>query len=96
MGKIPYILYMDFVKDYEGEKKKWLKNWKKAQEGCRTTGINEAFAYVTEQEQLLQKCKSRTTLKNLESAAWAAPRLENSNFLLQDLRDLQPLLGITG
>jgi hypothetical protein len=25
-----------------------------------------------------------------------APRVENSNFLLQDLRDLCPLLGITG
>ncbi len=32
-----------------------------------------------------------------QRCCWSvAPTVENSNLLLQDLRDLQPLLGITG
>ena len=122
-GEIPYDLYLDFVKDYEDEKKKVaeeLENgskgvsnpelcvnfavnystklapiwssasyssqqklqfllfpegifYNRAEDRCRTTGINEAFAYIAEQERLLQKCKSRTSLKNIESMAWVVP-----------------------
>jgi hypothetical protein len=38
-------------------------------------------------EWLLQKCKSRTSLKNFESAAWVAPKVENSNRLLNSLKE---------
>ncbi len=44
--------------------------YNRAEDKCRTTGINPAFAYIAELERLLQKCKSRTPLKNFESAAW--------------------------
>ena len=121
-GEIPYELYLDFIKDYEDEKKKIGKELEKGSKGvsnpelcvqfavnysvklkstwtsasyrdqqrlqfllfpegifynraedkCRTTGVNEAFAYIAELERFLQKCKSRTSLKNLENAAWVA------------------------
>lgn len=122
-GEIPYDLYLDFVKDYENEKKKVAKElengskgvsnpelcvnfavnystklapvwssasytdkqrlqfllfpegifYNRAADRCRTTGVNDVFAYIAVQERLLQKCKSRTPLKNFESAAWVVP-----------------------
>ena len=121
-GEIPYDLYLDFIKDYEEEKKKIVEQLQKGSKGvsnpelcvqfavnysiklkptwtfasytdqqrlqfllfqegifynraedkCRTTGVNEAFAYIAELERLLQKCKSRTSRKNFDSAAWVA------------------------
>jgi site-specific DNA recombinase len=118
-----YDLYLDFVKDYEDEKKKVaeeLENgskgvsnpelcvnfavnystklapmwspasysnqqklqfllfpkgifYNRAEDRCRTTGINEAFAYIAELERLLQKCKSRTSQKKFDSAALVVP-----------------------
>ncbi len=111
-GEIPYDLYLDFVKDYEDEKKKVAEELEKGSRGvsnpelfvnfavnystklapvwssanytdkqrlqfllflegifynrvedrCRTTGVNDAFAYIAVQKWLLQKCKSRTSL----------------------------------
>jgi hypothetical protein len=46
--------------------------YNRAEDRCRTTGLNDAFAYFAVQERLLQKSKSRTSLKNFESAAWVA------------------------
>lgn len=47
--------------------------YNRAEDKCRTDNINPAFACVAELERLLQKCKSRTSLKNFDSAAWVAP-----------------------
>ena len=121
-GEIPYDLYLDFVKDYEDEKKKITEElakgskgvsnpelcvnfavtystklapvwssasytekqrlqfllfpegifYNRAEDRCRTTGVNEAFAYIAEIEQFLKESKSRTSLENFESAAWVA------------------------
>lgn len=121
--EIPYELYLEFVADFEKEKKKikeeltpgsqgvsnpelcvefavtyssklapvWSSAsytdkqrlqfllfpegifYNRAEDRCRTTGLNDAFAYFAVQERLLQKSKSRTSLKNFESAAWVAP-----------------------
>jgi site-specific DNA recombinase len=46
--------------------------YNRVEDKCRTTGVNEAFAYIAELERFLQKCKSRTSLKNFDSAAWVA------------------------
>jgi hypothetical protein len=43
--------------------------YNRAEDKCRTTGVNEAFAYIPKLDRFLQKCKSRTSLKNFESAA---------------------------
>jgi site-specific DNA recombinase len=121
-GEIPYDLYAEFLKEYEGEKKKiseelqkdskgvsnplrcvqfavnysaklkpvWTSAsyteqqklqfllfpegifYNRAEDKCRTDNINPAFAYVVELERLLQKCESRTSQKNFDSAAWVA------------------------
>ena len=121
-GEIPYDLYLDFIKDYEEEKRKIVEELQKGSKGvsnpelciqfavnystklkptwasasysdqqrlqfllfpegilynraedkCRTAGVNEAFAYIAELERFLQKCKSRTSQKSFDSAAWVA------------------------
>ncbi|MDQ3846109.1 MAG: septation ring formation regulator EzrA [Bacteroidota bacterium] len=142
--EIPYELYLEFVADYEKEKKdiqdelakastgvsnpelcvdfavtyslKLASTWRsagysdkqklqfllfpegifynRAEDRCRTDNVNPAFGYIADLERLSEKNKSRTTLKNLERAAWVAPRVENSNLILQDLRDLCSFLVI--
>ncbi|RYF87204.1 MAG: hypothetical protein EON98_01300 [Chitinophagaceae bacterium] len=122
-GEIPYDLYLEFVADFEKEKKtitdelakgsKGVSNpelcvnfavnystklapvwssasytekqrlqfllfpegifYNRAEDKCRTTGVNGVFSYVAGLERLLQESKSRTSLKKLESAAWVAP-----------------------
>ena len=121
-GEIPYELYLEFVADFEKEKKaitnelakgsKGVSNpklcvnfavnystklapvwssatytekqrlqfllfpegifYNRAEDKCRTTGVNDVFSYIAELERLLQESKSRTSQKNFESAAWVA------------------------
>ncbi|RYZ23107.1 MAG: recombinase family protein [Chitinophagaceae bacterium] len=121
-GEIPYDLYLEFVADFEKEKKaitdelakgtKGVSNpelcvnfavnystklapvwssasytekqrlqfllfpegifYNRAEDRCRTTGVNDVFSYIADLERLLQESKSRTSLKKLESAAWVA------------------------
>lgn len=54
--------------------------YNRAEDKCRTDNINPAFACVAELERLLQKCESRTSQKNFDSAAWvASPRIERGS-----------------
>ena len=45
---------------------------------------------------VLLEAQSGIEIQKLTKMKVVAPRVENSNLLLQDLRDLCPLFGITG
>lgn len=61
----------------------------------RTTKVNSIFALVARQKGLLAEKETGIFEIIFKNSGLVVPRVENSNLLLQDLRDLQPLLGIS-
>jgi hypothetical protein len=57
-----------------------------------------AFKHVSiiQKKKIGRRNKQKAELNEFGFKLFLVPRVENSNFLLQDLRDLCSLLGITG
>lgn len=62
----------------------------------RTLVYHEALSPILNTSKGLGGNKKGQTTAESNSSFLVAPKVENSNLLLQDLRDLCPLLGITG
>lgn len=67
--------------------------YNRKEDRCRTDNANGAFQYIAELRRLLEKSKSRTSIKKIESAALVVQTGQISNMILSYFKKLYEKLS---